>query len=109
MSTASTASTTTGTAGPTSTAGLPGLRAAREAQLLTQIDLAERSGINRSTISDLESGSRNAHFRTIRQLAAALDVAPQNLLVGPPGRKRPARARKTEEATATTDTAATEE
>jgi transcriptional regulator with XRE-family HTH domain len=70
--------------GLTSTAGLPGLRTAREAKLITQIHLAELSGVNRSTISDLEVGSRNAHFRTIHQLAAALGVDPQQLLVEPP-------------------------
>ena len=75
----------------TSTAGLPGLRAAREAKLLTQIDLAERSGVNRSTISDLEVGSRNAQYRTIHQLAAALDVSPQDLVTAPArlGRRTP--------------------
>jgi len=69
--------------GQTSTAGLPGLRTAREAKLLTQIELAERSGVNRSTISDLEVGSRNAQFRTIRHLASALDVSPQDLVATP--------------------------
>ena len=98
------ASTTTGTTGPTSTAGLPGLRAAREAQLLTQIDLAERSGVNRSTISDLESGSRNAHFRTIRQLAACAGGDTPGPAGRAGGQKRPARARKMEERTATTAT-----
>ncbi len=75
----------------TSTAGLPGLRAAREAKLLTQIDLAERSGVNRSTISDLEVGSRSARCRTIHQLAAALDVSPQDLVAAPArsGRRAP--------------------
>jgi transcriptional regulator with XRE-family HTH domain len=91
----------TGTAGPTSTAGLPGLRVAREARLFTQIELAKRSGVNRTTISDLEGGSRNAHFRTIHQLAAALDVAPQELLVAPgTPRRRPTRGSKTEESAA---------
>jgi transcriptional regulator with XRE-family HTH domain len=91
----------TGTAGPTSTAGLPGLRVAREAKLLTQIELAKRSGVNRSTISDLECGSRNAHFRTIHQLADTLDVAPQVLLVAPgTPKRRPMRGSKTEEAAA---------
>jgi transcriptional regulator with XRE-family HTH domain len=78
--------------GVTSTAGLPGLRAVREAKLITQIHLAELSGVNRSTISDLEVGSRNAHFRTIHQLAAALGVDPQQLLVEPaPALRRASR------------------
>jgi transcriptional regulator with XRE-family HTH domain len=80
--------------GLTSTAGLPGLRAAREAKLITQIHLAELSGVNRSTISDLEMGSRNAHFRTIHQLAAALGVDPQQLLVGPPAARRVSRTKR---------------
>lgn len=63
--------------------GLPGLRAAREAKLLTQVELAAASGVNRSTVTDLERGVRRAQFRTIKQLAAALDVTPQELMVAP--------------------------
>ncbi len=63
--------------------GLPGLRAAREAKFLTQIELAERAGINPSTISELEVGRRKARFRTIRQLAAALAVTPEELVTPP--------------------------
>jgi DNA-binding XRE family transcriptional regulator len=69
--------------------GLPGLRAAREGKFLTQFELAELVGLNRSTISELEVGVRNAHLRTVRRLAAALGVEPQQLLVAParPGRR----------------------
>jgi transcriptional regulator with XRE-family HTH domain len=63
--------------------GLPGLRAAREAKFLTQIELAEQAGINPSTISELEVGRRKARFRTIRQLAAALAVTPEELVTPP--------------------------
>ena len=61
--------------------GLPGLRPAREAKLLTQQELAAAAGLDRSTVAQLEAGTRNAHLRTIRQLAGVLGVAPQELLV----------------------------
>ncbi len=74
--------------------GLPGLRAAREGKFLTQLELAELVGLNRSTISELEAGVRNAHLRTVRRLAAALTVAPQELLVAPTRpRRRTVRAK----------------
>jgi transcriptional regulator with XRE-family HTH domain len=74
--------------------GLPGLRAAREGKFLTQLELAEVVGLNRSTISELEAGIRNAHLRTVRRLAAALAVAPQDLVAAPARpRRRPVRAK----------------
>ena len=60
--------------------GLPGLRAAREAKLLTQHELAVAAGVNPSTISQLEAGNRNAHLRTIRLLTGVLSVSAQDLL-----------------------------
>ena len=72
-------------------AGLPGLRVAREAKLLTQQELADASGVNRSTISQLEAGSRNAHLRTIRRLAEVLDVSAQELLASARPMRRPRR------------------
>jgi transcriptional regulator with XRE-family HTH domain len=78
--------------------GLPGLRPARVAKLLTQRELAQASGISRLTISELEGGLRNAHLRTIRQLATVLEVSPQELLrtaqpaLGPTRQRRPRRA-----------------
>jgi transcriptional regulator with XRE-family HTH domain len=72
-------------------AGLPGLRAAREAKLLTQQELADASGVNRTTISQLEAGARNAHLRTIRRLAQVLDVSAQELLASATPMRRPRR------------------
>ena len=72
-------------------AGLPGLRAIREAKLLTQEELAALAGINAATISGLEGGKRVARFRTIRQLATALDIEPARLLRTPPRRVRRGR------------------
>jgi transcriptional regulator with XRE-family HTH domain len=62
--------------------GLPGLRPARVARGLTQEELTRRTRVNRSTISHLENGVRDAHFGTIRRLAAALDVPVAQLLLG---------------------------
>jgi transcriptional regulator with XRE-family HTH domain len=75
--------------------GLPGLREAREAKLLTQQELAAAAGVDRTTISLLEAGARNAHLRTIRQLAAVLEVTAEQLLVSatPTRRSRAARRR----------------
>lgn len=63
---------------------VPGLGAARQAKLLTQLELAERAGMNVASISLLETGRRKALYRTVRQLAAALDVAPEELLAAAP-------------------------
>jgi DNA-binding XRE family transcriptional regulator len=71
--------------------GLPGLRAAREAKLLTQHELAAAAGVNPSTISQLEAGNRNAHLRTIRVLASALSVSAQELLASATPMRRPRR------------------
>ena len=71
--------------------GLPGLRAAREAKLLTQHELAAAAGVNPSTISQLEAGNRNAHLRTIRLLADVLSVSAQDLLASATPMRRPRR------------------
>ena len=63
---------------------VPGLGAVRQARLLTQLELAERSGLNVASISLLETGRRKALYRTIRQLAVALEVTPEELLTAAP-------------------------
>jgi transcriptional regulator with XRE-family HTH domain len=81
-------------AGTASLTGLPGLRAARESKRKTQVRLAAESGISRTTISDLETGARNAQFQTLQQLADALGVDPESLRTlpkGHPARAQPAR------------------
>lgn len=59
------------------------LRRLRNAALMTQVDLARRSGVPLPTIKDIERGAttrpRNA---TLRALARALDVEPALLLFG---------------------------
>ncbi|MBI4492177.1 MAG: helix-turn-helix transcriptional regulator [Chloroflexi bacterium] len=56
------------------------LRQVRESQFLTQQELAARSGVSRVTIARLESGEVDARFSTIKKLAEALGVLPQDLL-----------------------------
>ena len=60
---------------------LPYLRNLRRRAVMSQEQLAEKSGVARDTISKLETGRRKAYPVTVRKLAAGLDVAPQ-LLVG---------------------------
>jgi transcriptional regulator with XRE-family HTH domain len=61
---------------------LPHLRNFRRRAVMSQEDLAEKSGVARDTISKLETGRRGAYPSTIRKLAAGLDVEPRMLLGG---------------------------
>ncbi len=61
---------------------LPHLRGLRQRAVLSQEQLAERSGVARDTISKLETGRRGAYPSTIRKLAAGLEIRPQMLLGG---------------------------
>ena len=61
---------------------LPHLRGLRQQAVLSQEQLAERSGVARDTISKLETGKRKAYPTTVRKLAASLDVEPRMLLGG---------------------------
>ena len=60
---------------------LPWLRDLRRRAVMSQEDLAAKSGVARDTISKLETGQRRAYPSTIRKLAAGLDVEP-GMLVG---------------------------
>src|SRR5262249_58438064 len=59
------------------------LRAARERQVLSQAELARRSGISRQMINALENDRIGASAAMLRRLAAELDVAPSSLLADP--------------------------
>ena len=61
---------------------IPHLRDLRRRAVMSQEDLAERSGVARDTISKLETGQRGAYPSTIRKLAAGLDVEPRILVGG---------------------------
>ena len=59
------------------------LREVRDKRLLSQRELAERAGLSPTTILKLESGRVDEpHPRTIRKLADALEVDPDELLRG---------------------------
>jgi transcriptional regulator with XRE-family HTH domain len=55
------------------------LKAMRDELLLTQEDLAEKSGVHPTSISKIENGG-TARQSTIRKLAAALGVDPRELV-----------------------------
>ena len=58
------------------------LRLLRVRAVMSQEQLADRSGVARDTISKLETGQRRAYPSTIRKLALGLDVKPQLLMGG---------------------------
>ncbi len=62
---------------------LPGLRRARELAALTQAELADKAGIHRVSLANLERGAVGALPRTVRALAEALDCSPVDLLSQP--------------------------
>lgn len=61
---------------------LPHLRNFRRRAVMSQEQLARRSGVARDTISKLETGQRRAYPTTIRKLATGLEVEPQLLMGG---------------------------
>lgn len=56
------------------------LRELRRRRVLTMEELAEKAGVGRNTIWRLEHGVMGAQPRTIRKLAKALDVEPEDLV-----------------------------
>lgn len=59
---------------------VPNLKRLRQQAVLSQEELAAQSGLGRDTISKLENGQRRAHRKTIRKLAAGLNVEPEELI-----------------------------
>ena len=54
----------------------------------TQVRLAEEAGVSPTTISGIENGRiSRPHFGTVRKLAVALEVKPEDLLPRPGGRR----------------------
>jgi transcriptional regulator with XRE-family HTH domain len=49
----------------------------------TQLRLAERSGISRPSIANVEAGRQNISLRQLCALAAALGVGVEEILAGP--------------------------
>jgi transcriptional regulator with XRE-family HTH domain len=56
------------------------LRDLRKRALLTQRELADKSGVGVTTIIRIERNQVEPHGRTIRRLAEALEVAPEELV-----------------------------
>jgi transcriptional regulator with XRE-family HTH domain len=56
------------------------LRELRRRKVLTLEELAEKASVGRNTIWRLEHGVMGAQPRTIRKLAKALDVEPEELV-----------------------------
>jgi transcriptional regulator with XRE-family HTH domain len=56
------------------------LRSVRERLFVTQEELAERTGMSRANLSRIESGLQRPRISTVRTLAAALGVAPEDLI-----------------------------
>ena len=59
---------------------LPGLAAHRRRLGLTQRQLGELAGVAHTTVQQLESFRRGAYPQTLRKLALALRVEPEDLL-----------------------------
>ena len=57
------------------------LRELRETKFITQVELAQRSGVSETTIVRLEAGQHEPRISTIRKLAEALGVEPAELVV----------------------------
>jgi transcriptional regulator with XRE-family HTH domain len=56
------------------------VRRLREARGWSQEDYAERAGIHRTYVSDIERGSRNPTITVVEKLAKPLGVRPGKLL-----------------------------
>jgi len=61
---------------------LPGLGAYRRRKALTQRELGEIAGVAHSTVQQLESLRRGGYAQTLRKLAKALGVEPEDLVNG---------------------------
>jgi transcriptional regulator with XRE-family HTH domain len=61
---------------------LPGLAAHRRRRGLTQRQLGELAGVAHTTVQKLETLQRGAYPKTLRKVATALGVAPEDLLHG---------------------------
>lgn len=67
----------------TGNVSLPSLRHHRQARGLSLDELSLLSDIHKSTISRLENGITQAERRTVRDLARALKVKPEELMEEP--------------------------
>ncbi len=61
---------------------LPHLRELRQSSGLSQRDLGRLAGISSGTVYRVENGLRGAYASTVRKLAAALGVSPEEVVRG---------------------------
>ena len=61
---------------------LPALAAHRRRRGLTQRQLGELAGVAHTTVQRLESLKRGAYPQTLRKVATAIGIAPEELLHG---------------------------
>lgn len=59
---------------------LPNLRSVRLRRLLTQRELARIAGLTTASVNRIETGTTKARISTVRRLAEALDVDPEDFL-----------------------------
>lgn len=52
----------------------------RRKKYLSHAELASRAGVAKTTIIAIEKGRCGAQYRTLRKIAEALDVSPEDLL-----------------------------
>ena len=57
----------------------------RRLQDIKQQVLAERIGVNKSTLSKLENGAIEINLTTVQRIATALNMSPETLLCKDPG------------------------
>lgn len=67
------------------------LREAREDALLSQRELAKQAGVSLDTVQRMEAGEGGVYGRTVRKIAAALNLNPRELLGEATEGKVPAR------------------
>jgi transcriptional regulator with XRE-family HTH domain len=58
---------------------LPRLRELRQRAYMSQENLAQKAGVSEATINRLEKGLQLARYVTVRKLAEALGVVPDDL------------------------------
>ena len=61
---------------------LPYLKEVRQSQGLSQRELGELARVSTGTVYRVETGQRGAYAGTVRKLATALGVAPEELVHG---------------------------
>jgi DNA-binding XRE family transcriptional regulator len=68
-----------------------GLRELRQDAALTQLELAQRAGLSKTTIVNIEAGRIAPHPPTVRKIAAVLEVEPRVLMQHLRAEARPAK------------------